>query len=150
MSALRTCPFCRTEFRPSKYHPGQNVCSARECQQKRRAAFHRTKLVEDPAYAEACRDSRKKWRDKSKHQLAEYRKSRRLHLARTAQDRLGRQRKELLDLIDRCSAFNLRNCTAQVWLICAGNKTQVEKILATDNLLILHVELSSSLSDSKG
>ena len=150
MTPLRTCPFCRKEFQPSRFHPDQNVCSANDCQQKRRSAFHRKKLHQDPLYAEACRDSRKKWRAKNKPRIADYKKSRKDALASTARDISALRRKELLELIDRCSVFDLRQCTVQVWLLSADDKTQVEKILATADLLILHAELRSSPSQAKG
>lgn len=149
MSELRTCPFCGKEFRPSKYHPDQCVCSAHSCQQKRRSAFHRAKVLQDPSYAEQCRESRRKWRANNKPFLQEYRKSRRLESARVAQEKQNERLKKLFALVESSAVFNLRDWSTEVWLVCGGDITQADKILRNAKLIILYSELSSSLPTTK-
>ena len=67
---LPRCPYCRETFERSHYHPDQAVCSARDCQRLRRAAYHRAKVHNDPSYRAQCRDSQKQWREQ--HPDAEY------------------------------------------------------------------------------
>lgn len=50
-------------FEPSKHRPDQTVRNRAECQRRRRADYHRSKLATDPEYAQVVRDSQKKWRD---------------------------------------------------------------------------------------
>ena len=56
----KMCRYCIQKFRPSRYHPDQQVCSSADCQRRRRTDYHRQKLIEDPAYREQCLDSQKK------------------------------------------------------------------------------------------
>lgn len=144
MPRQRVCPFCQKDFVPSHYHPNQTVCSAGECQKKRRSAYHRNKVQEDPAYAEQCRESRKKWRDSNKARMAEYRKLRRRRAATNVTQTTDIRRQRLRSLIDQSLVFNLRQCHAELWLLCPADQDEVENILATANLLILHADLSSS------
>jgi hypothetical protein len=58
----RRCRYCERSFLPSKYQPCQAVCSAPDCQQRRRADYHRNKIAADPEYRQVCRDSTEKWR----------------------------------------------------------------------------------------
>jgi hypothetical protein len=70
---LRQCPFCKKPFEPSRYRPNQVVCTTEECQRKRRAAYHRRKLAEDPLYRIQCRESKTKWRDAHRDYMRDYR-----------------------------------------------------------------------------
>lgn len=58
----RRCRFCQGHFDPSRFHPEQTVCSAKVCQQRRRAESRQHKLATDPEYRQVCRDSARKWR----------------------------------------------------------------------------------------
>ena len=40
----RRCRYCERVFQPSKFQPGQSVCSESECQRRRRSDAHRRKL----------------------------------------------------------------------------------------------------------
>lgn len=148
MPRHRVCPFCQNEFEPSQYHPDQRICSAKECQKKRRLAYHRKKLLEDPEYAEQCRESRKKWRENNRPYLAQYRKLRKLNAANIAAQQININRNRLLRLIQQSSVFDLREFAAEIWLLCAGDRDATEKVLANAKAIILHAELSSSLSGS--
>jgi hypothetical protein len=75
---------------------------------------------------------------------------RRLDLARATNEQIAKQRKELINLIDASGVFNLRRCAAEVWCVCDDNQKHVEKILAAANLIILHIEPSSSPAKLKG
>lgn len=145
MPRKRVCPFCHNEFEPSQYHPNQQICSSTECQKKRRLAYHRTKLRHDPAYAEQCRESRKKWRENNRPYLVQYRKLRKLKAANTAAEKTNLNRTRLLRLIQQSSIFDLKEFKADIWLLCADDRRAIEKVFANAKAIILHVELSSSL-----
>ena len=61
----KTCPYCREEFVPSRYHPEQTICSAPECQRRRRTEYHRKRIAEDPSYRDLCAESQTYWREKN-------------------------------------------------------------------------------------
>lgn len=52
--AERRCCYCERIFQPSKYQPGQSVCSDPGCQRRRRAEYHRQKIATDPGYRQVC------------------------------------------------------------------------------------------------
>ena len=58
----RTCPYCGKQFKPSRSHPHQVVCSSDDCQRRRRADYHRKRLKKDPLYSALCQDSQKIWK----------------------------------------------------------------------------------------
>jgi len=68
----RRCRYCEQDFQPSKYQPGQLVCSQPGCQRRRRADYHRQKIAADPEYRQVCRDSPQKWPTKAKLVIVEH------------------------------------------------------------------------------
>jgi len=70
--SVKSCRYCEQEFKPSRYHPNQDVCSSKECQCRRRTEYHRKKLEEDPIYREQCRDSQRKWREQNPDYMKTY------------------------------------------------------------------------------
>ena len=75
--------------------------------------------------------------------MAEYRKLRRHRAATNVAQATDIRRKRLRSLIDQSLVFNLRQCHAELWLLCAADQDEV-KFWATANLMILHADLSSS------
>ena len=146
MAIDRVCPFCQNTFAPSQYHPNQKICSQKECQKKRRVAYHHKKLLNDPSYYEQCRESRKQWRQNNKGRLAQYRTLRKRVLADGAAQRAELNRTRLLSVLKKASVFDLRQYKAQLWVFSLAESNQVEKILADANIIILQAELSCSLS----
>jgi len=144
MQHQRVCPFCHNAFEPSQYHPDQEICSAKECQKKRRIAYHRKKLVEDPVYAEQCRESRKKWRENNRPYLAQYRKLHKVNASKMAAEKMNINRNRLMTFIQQSCVFDLRQFDLEIWLVCTDDRHEIEKILANAKALILHAELSSS------
>jgi hypothetical protein len=69
----KICPYCKKAFQASRYHPDQAVCTSNKCQRRRRADYHRKKLVGDPLYREQCRDSQKNWRERNRGYMKQYR-----------------------------------------------------------------------------
>ena len=61
----RRCPYCQQAFQPSHYRLQQRVCSQAECQDHRRADYHRQKIRTDPLYAQVVRDSQKQWQSEN-------------------------------------------------------------------------------------
>jgi hypothetical protein len=61
LSAPRCCPYCQRIFVPSIYRPQQAVCSPPSCQRRRRADYHRKKLVADAVYRQVVRESQQQW-----------------------------------------------------------------------------------------
>ena len=93
------CPYCRQAFDPSPFHPEQKVCLSPECQRRRRAHYHRQKILTDSDYRQVCTDSRKKWRENNPGYQALYRGRNEDYCRRNRQKQLVRNQKRKLSLI---------------------------------------------------
>jgi hypothetical protein len=117
----RRCPYCAQIFQPSKYQPGQSVCSDSDCQRRRRADYQRGKIAADPVYRQVCRDSPQKWRSRNPDYWRRYREQ---HPATVERNRLRQhvrdQKRRLSDLANNNSAFDLKHSVSGVWLLGAG------------------------------
>ena len=117
----RCCRYCEKIFRPSKFQPRQAVCGKAECQQKRRADYHRVKIASDPEYREGCRDSPRKWRARTPGYWKQYRDKNPAAVERNRQrQRLRDQKRKLCNLANNTSAPDLKYSAAKVWLIGSG------------------------------
>jgi len=117
----RRCRYCERAFQPSKFQPGQAVCSEWECQRRRRSDAHRRKLASDPEYRQVCQDSSRRWRSRN----PEYGRQRRegnSHIVERnrQQQRIRDQRRKFRHLANNTSAFDLKRSAAQVWLLGTG------------------------------
>ena len=72
----KTCPYCQQEFRRSRFHPAQVVCSSAACQRRRRADYHRKKLANDDGYRAQCEHSQEMWKKNNPDYLKRYRAAR--------------------------------------------------------------------------
>jgi hypothetical protein len=132
----KMCRYCIQKFRPSRYHPDQQVCSSADCRRRRRTDYHRQKLIEDPAYREQCLDSQKKWREKNPHYMKRYLAKRRDHGRLNAKKyRLTSELRQLLKLLKNNTAVDLRSLDASIWLVgpngllCEKNNFAAAKII---------------------
>ena len=117
----RRCRYCEQTFQPSKYQPGQTVCSDPACQRRRRADYHRRKMADDPEYRQVCLDSPQKWRSRNPDYWRRYREQHPDSVARNRQLQQVRDRKRRLrDLANNNSVFDLKRCAVEVWLVGAG------------------------------
>lgn len=134
----RHCPFCFQPFQPSRCHPQQAVCSRPACQQRRRAANRKQKLMADPEYRQVCRDSARKWRDQHRDYWRQYRAAHPQAVERNCtQQRQRDQRRRLLDLANNNSALNLKSTVAGVWLLGPAAQDLANNNLATAQVFIL-------------
>ena len=114
----RRCRYCERVFQPSKFQPGQSVCSQLECQQRRRTDYHRRKIASDPEYCQSCQDSSRKWRSRNPGYWRRRRESNAAIVERNRQQQqLRDQKRRLRDLANNNSAFDLKRSAAQVWLV---------------------------------
>jgi hypothetical protein len=117
----RRCRYCERPFQPSKYQPGQSVCSDSGCQRRRRAEYHRQKIAADPEYRQVCLDSPRKWRSRNPDYWRRYREQ---HLAAVERNRQQQhvrdQKRHLRDLANNNSVLDLKHSVAEVWLLGAG------------------------------
>jgi len=114
----RRCPHCQQPFCPAKCHPSQLICDSRECQRRRRADYRRSKLANDPAYAERCRESARQWRKQHPDYWSEYREKHPASVARNREQQEARGHKQRLKkLANNTLASDLRPCPATVWLL---------------------------------
>ena len=118
MSKTRRCPYCQCSFLPSVYRPQQEVCSQPECQQRRRADYHRKKLATDPEYRQVVRESQKQWWDEH----PQYQKQRRQADLKVVENNRKRQRqrdqkRRLQRLVRNNSALDLKHSASEVWLL---------------------------------
>jgi hypothetical protein len=135
--STRSCPYCKKAFAPSRYRPDQTVCSGQDCQRKRRAEYHRKKLLDDPIYRAQCRDSQKKWRDTHPGYTRNHRRAQG-HTSQGQVERLAR----LLEDVKNNVALDLKGCNAEVWLVCGSD---VKNILASAHLILFKADPSSRL-----
>lgn len=116
----RRCRYCQSSFRPSKFQPGQTACCQPDCQRRRRADYHRQKLA-DPEYRQTCLDSAQKWRARNVEYWRHYRQQRPAAVERNRQQQHARDQKQRLrGLANNTSAFDLKHCAAEVWLLGTG------------------------------
>jgi hypothetical protein len=115
------CRYCEQVFQPSKFQPGQSVCSGPECQRRRRADNRRRKIASDPEYRQVCQDSCRKWRASHPDYWRRRREGNPTVVGHNRQkQRVGDQKRRLRDLANNNSAFDLKQTAAQVWLIGPG------------------------------
>jgi hypothetical protein len=136
----KICSYCGQRFQPSRYHSGQRVCSTIECQRRRRADYHRRKLIEDSIYREQCQDSQKSWREKNRGYMKEYRAAQRKQRADVQNDALVRR---LLDAVKNNVAFDLRSTRADIWLVCPPEIASEKNTFANAKVIVLQGSLTA-------
>ena len=115
----RRCHYCQRVFQPSKFQPGQLVCS--ESERRRRSNGHRRKIASDPEYRQVCQDSSRKWRTRNPEYWRRRRESNPAIVEHNRQQQRVRDRKRRLrNLANNNSALDLKHSAAQVWLVGAG------------------------------
>ncbi len=147
--SVKICRYCEQEFKPSRYHPDQDVCSLKECQRRRRTDYHRKKLKEDPVYREQCRDSQRKWREQNPDYMKRYlsnRQKQRLPDGETSP--MASELERLLGLVKNNLAFDLRPSTAAIWFIHPPAAGHEKNILANAKILALQGTLYAMFSES--
>ena len=118
---IRQCRYCGRSFQPSKFRPGQSVCSDAGCQRRRRADYHRQKIAADPEYRQVCLDSPQKWRSRNPDYWRQYREQHPQAVERNRQQQHVRDQKQRLrDLANNNSAFDLKHSAAEIWLLGPG------------------------------
>ena len=134
----KLCRYCSKKFVPCKYRPNQQVCSSPDCQGRRRAEYHRKKLIQDPVYREQCLDSQRKWRARNPDYMKRYRARRRIGGNRdTAKRSVITTLRHLLRMVKNNVALDLRALDAKVWLVVPQEDPVVKKTLAAAKLIIL-------------
>lgn len=145
MSKTRRCPYCQRSFLPSLYRPQQEVCSHPECQQRRRADYHRKKIARDPEYHQVVLESQKKWRVRH----PDYEQQRRQANPRLVESNRERQRhrdhrRRLQRLAKNNLALDLKHSASEVWLLGPKLRDLDKNNLASAQVLILPLLTSAS------
>jgi hypothetical protein len=113
------------------------VCSSPACQRQRRADYHRDRIETDPEYAQIVRDSRNKWRQAHPDYQKQYWRTHAQQAARNRQQQPRRDRKRrLADLVKNNLALDLKQATAEVWLVGPAADDLVKNNLASSQLFI--------------
>jgi len=133
----RRCRYCERAFQPSKFRPGQAVCSDPACQRRRRSDDHRRRLASDAEYRQGCRDSSRKWRA----QHRDYWKRRRQKRPEVAERNRRRQRlrdhkRRLRHLANNNLVFDLKSIPAEIWLVGAAVEDLANNTLAPAQLIV--------------
>lgn len=133
----RRCRYCLRAFQPSKFRPGQVVCSDPACQRRRRGDDHRRRLAADGEYRQGCRDSSRKWRAQH-HEYWKRRRQNRPEVAERNRQRqhLRDQKRRLLRLANNNVVLDLRSFPAEVWLVGAGAEDLANNTLAPAQLIV--------------
>ncbi len=141
----KLCRYCTQKFRPSRYHPDQQVCNSADCQRHRRTDYHRQKLIEDPTYREQCLDSQKKWREKNPHYMKRYLAKRRDRGRLNANRfQLTSELRQLLKLLKNNTAVDLRSLDASIWLIGPNGFLGEKNSFAAAKIIIVQAIQCSS------
>jgi len=110
------------------------VCSDLDCQRRRKTAYHRQKLQDDPTYRAQCLDSQQQWREEHPEYMRNYRRA----YGRSKAKFTSVTVETLVQLLERVKnnvALDLTSCPARVWLISSND--QVKNILATAELIVI-------------
>jgi len=133
---IRGCPYCQEQFTPSHYHPDQVVCSQANCQRRRRAEYHRQKLIKDPAYQAQCHDSQQKWREHHPDYMRTYRTThKRSSPTKPRKPADGNRLQALLELVKNNAALDLKASAAEIWLISAD--VRVKNTVADAQIIVI-------------
>lgn len=133
----RRCRYCQQAFQPSKYRPGQSVCSEPACQRRRRSDDHRRRLAADPEYRQVCRDSLQKWRARHRDYWKRRRQDHPEVAARNRQrQHLRDQKRRLRRLANNNLVFDLSSFPAEIWLIGAGLEPLANNTLAPAQVVV--------------
>ena len=136
----RCCCYCEQVFQPSKFQPGQSVCSGSDCQRRRRSENRHGKIASDPEYRQVCQDSSRKWRARNPEYWRRRRESNPAIVERNRQQqRVRDQKRRLRDLANNNSAFDLTHSAAQVWLLGAGLEHLANNNSARAQIWVLEV-----------
>jgi hypothetical protein len=134
----RPCRFCQCHFRLSRFHPEQTVCTAAECQRRRRREYHRRHVAADSVYRQVCNDSSQKWRAENPGYWKRYRQT---HPDTAARNRTLQQtrdqKRRVRDLANNNLALDLKSCTAGVWLFGPAAGHLANNTLATTQVFIV-------------
>lgn len=134
----RRCRYCGRIFVPSKYRPGQAVCGGSDCQRRRRADYHRQKIAADPEYRQVCLDSPQKWRARNRDYWRRYREQHPAAVERNRQRQHVRdQKRQLRDLANNNSVFDLKHSAAEIWLLGPGLLNLANNNLAPAQVWVL-------------
>ena len=145
---VKICRYCEQEFKPSRYHPDQDVCSSKECQRRRRTEYHRKKIEQDPIYREQCRDSQRKWREQNPDYMKKYLLRRRQqNLSQPDISALATEFQHLLTLIKNNLAFDLKPSTAAIWLVYPPAAGQEKNIFANAKVLAVQGTVYALLNE---
>lgn len=134
----RRCRFCLGLFDPSRFHREQSVCSAKPCQQRRRAESRQHQLATDPEYRQVCRDSARKWRANHPGYWKQYRAAKPEVVKRNrVQQQRRDQRQRLVDLANNNSALDLKSSVAGIWLLGSTAEDLANNNLASAQVFIV-------------
>lgn len=145
----RRCPYCNKLFPPSVFRTNQRVCSATECQKRRRADYHRAKYRADPEYRLVCRESDQKWRSRNPDYQRRYRQRHPAYVEenRQAQKRRDRRRR-VHDLVKNNLAVDLKSLPADIWLVGPDLQDLVKNNLAISEVMIFQSVATSRTGPS--
>jgi len=128
------CPYCHEFFAPSRYRPDQAICSAPDCQRRRKTEYHRRKIQTDPNYRAQCRDSQQQWREQHPDYMRAYRQSAMRRTA-TQSSVSAADLHELLDRVKNNLVLDLKTCHAKIFVITTD--VQLKNTLALAQLIVI-------------
>ena len=142
----RRCRYCEELFQPAKFQPRQTICNQPDCQRRRRSEYHRRKIADDIEYQQVCLDSARKWRANNPDYWKQYRRKN-VAAAEHNRDRqrLRDRKRRLRELANNNSAFDLKSCAAEVWLLGSGLSQ-----LANNNPALVQVWVLEALPARRG
>jgi hypothetical protein len=133
----RICLSCQRPFTPSRYRPSQQICSAKPCQDRRKAESHRARKVADPVYAQVCSDAQRQWRKANPGYQRQYRATHPDASGRNRQQQRHRdERRKISNLVKNNLAFDLTSSVSNIFLVGPAAAHLDKNNLAQSKLLI--------------
>ena len=134
----RRCRYCGKSFQPSKFQPGQLVCSAAACQRQRKKEYRKQKLESDAEYRQVCRDSARKWRSAHADYWRHYRQKKPESEDRNRERQHVRDQAERLrNLANNTSALDLKRSAANIWLLNPDRTDLANNISASAQVWVI-------------
>ncbi len=137
MKRRRKCIYCGELFKPSIFHPDQQVCSSEDCRRRQRREDRCNRYHTDLVYRQVCLESTLKWRERNPGYQSNYRRQHPNYVAHNRQAQRERDRRLRLGrLVKNNLAIAVKPRPARVWLVGSDFAPLVKNNLAFSEVVI--------------
>lgn len=123
---IHECMGCHQVFIPRPNVPAQQFCGKKECQLKRRSAWQRRMLADDPDYRAHQEKAKSNWRNQHRDYMRNYRAN---HLEYRERERQQRRKRRLAQA--NPTGGSVGQAVTEVGAVSAAEKTAVNMDVCT-------------------